>query len=64
MLMPGTGFDVVPSDCLAAHLKRRLHTATHLTLAFRAIGRPSHGTATTMVENLGTRRAASAAMAG
>jgi short subunit dehydrogenase-like uncharacterized protein len=53
MLMPGTGFDVVPSDCLAAHLKRRLPAATHLTLAFRAIGRPSHGTATTMVENLG-----------
>lgn len=53
MLLPGTGFDVVPSDCLAAHLKRRLPTATHLALAFRAIGRPSHGTATTMVENLG-----------
>lgn len=52
MLMPGTGFDVVPSDCLAAHLKRRLPDATRLTLAFHAIGRPSHGTATTMVENL------------
>ena len=25
MLLPGVGFDVVPSDCLAAHLKRRLH---------------------------------------
>ena len=24
MLLPGAGFDVVPSDCLAAHLKRRL----------------------------------------
>ncbi|HSY41621.1 MAG TPA: saccharopine dehydrogenase NADP-binding domain-containing protein, partial [Polyangia bacterium] len=23
-LLPGAGFDVVPSDCLAAHLKRRL----------------------------------------
>ena len=53
MLMPGCGFDVVPSDCLAAHLKRRLPSATRLTLAFRAIGRPSHGTATTVVENLG-----------
>jgi len=52
MLMPGTGFDVVPSDCLAAHLKRRLPDATALTLAFQAIGRPSHGTATTMVENV------------
>ena len=24
MLMPSVGYDVVPSDCLAAHLKRRL----------------------------------------
>jgi short subunit dehydrogenase-like uncharacterized protein len=53
MLLPGSGFDVVPSDCLAAHLKRRLPAANRLTLAFRAIGRPSHGTATTMLENLG-----------
>jgi len=52
MLMPGVGFDVVPSDCLAAHLKRRLPDATRLVLAFTTSGRPSHGTATTMVENL------------
>lgn len=52
MLMPGTGFDVVPSDCLAAHLKRRMPNATSLTLAFQAIGQPSHGTATTMAENM------------
>jgi short subunit dehydrogenase-like uncharacterized protein len=52
MLMPGTGFDVVPSDCLAAHLKRRLPDAIDLTLAFQAIGQPSHGTATTVVENM------------
>jgi len=52
MLMPGTGFDVVPSDCLAAHLKHRMPDAIALTLAFQAIGQPSHGTATTMVENL------------
>jgi short subunit dehydrogenase-like uncharacterized protein len=52
MLLPGTGFDVVPSDCLAAHLKRRLPSATHLTLAIQGTGRISHGTATTMVENI------------
>ena len=52
MLLPGVGFDVVPSDCLAAHLKRRLPTATRLSLGFQAIGRFSRGTATTMVENL------------
>lgn len=53
MLLPGAGFDVVPSDCLAAHLKRRLPTATHLTLAFKALGGISRGTAITAVESLG-----------
>jgi short subunit dehydrogenase-like uncharacterized protein len=52
MLMPGVGFDVVPSDCLAAHLKRRLPTATYLALAISALTRISHGTAATMIENL------------
>jgi short subunit dehydrogenase-like uncharacterized protein len=52
VLLPGSGFDVVPSDCLAAHLKRRLPPATHLVLAFRSSGRLSRGTATTMAENL------------
>jgi short subunit dehydrogenase-like uncharacterized protein len=52
MLLPGVGFDVVPSDCLAAHLKRRLPSATRLVLAFQAGGGLSRGTATTMVENL------------
>ena len=51
--MPGVGFDVVPTDCLAAHVKARLPDATHLTLAFRGVGAQlSHGTATTLVENL------------
>lgn len=50
-LLPAAGFDVVPSDCLAAHVKRRLPTATHLTLAFRAGARMSRGTAITSVEN-------------
>lgn len=53
MVMPGTGFDVVPSDCLAGHLARRLPDATHLGLSFAGLGGGiSHGTATTMVENL------------
>jgi short subunit dehydrogenase-like uncharacterized protein len=51
-LLPGVGFDVVPSDCLAAHLHRRLPSATHLTLGFQGSARLSRGTATTMVENL------------
>jgi short subunit dehydrogenase-like uncharacterized protein len=53
MLMPGTGFDVVPSDCLAAHLHHRLPNATSLALGFRALGGLSRGTALTMIENLG-----------
>jgi short subunit dehydrogenase-like uncharacterized protein len=53
MLMPGAGFDVVPSDCLAAHLKRRLPTATRLSLAFAGHGGISRGTMTTMIENIG-----------
>jgi short subunit dehydrogenase-like uncharacterized protein len=53
MLMPGTGFDVVPTDCLAATLKQRLPDATHLDLAFRMLGNASHGTASTMVRSLG-----------
>lgn len=53
MLMPGVGFDVVPSDCLAKHLKDRLPSATHLTLTFYGLGKISHGTQTTMLMNLG-----------
>jgi short subunit dehydrogenase-like uncharacterized protein len=51
-LMPGAGFDVVPSDCLAAHLKRRLPSATYLALGFRSGSRMSRGTALTVVESL------------
>lgn len=53
MVMPGVGFDVVPSDCLARHLKDRLPTATNLTLAFYGKGRLSHGTQATMMMNAG-----------
>lgn len=53
MLMPGVGFDVVPSDCLAKHLKDRLPSATHLSLAFYGMGRISHGTQATMTMNVG-----------
>ena len=53
MIMPGVGFDVVPSDCLARHLKNRLPSATNLTLAFYGLGRISHGTQATMTMNVG-----------
>ena len=51
--IPGVGFDVVPTDCLAAMLKRELASATHLKLAFMSRnGKLSPGTAKTMVEGL------------
>lgn len=53
MVMPGVGFDVVPSDCLARHLKDRLPSATELSLAFYGMGRISHGTQATMTMNVG-----------
>ncbi|MCA1626041.1 MAG: saccharopine dehydrogenase NADP-binding domain-containing protein [Acidobacteria bacterium] len=53
MIMPGVGFDVVPSDCLALHLKNRLPSAAHLTLAFYGLGKISHGTQATMTMNVG-----------
>ncbi len=53
MIMPGVGFDVVPSDCLALHLKNRLPSATDLTLAFYGLGKISHGTQATMLKNIG-----------
>ncbi|MFA6243820.1 MAG: hypothetical protein WC655_22955, partial [Candidatus Hydrogenedentales bacterium] len=53
VVMPGVGFDVVPSDCLAAMLKRELPDATHLQLAFRSKhGKLSPGTAKTVAEGL------------
>ncbi|MGB4802438.1 MAG: saccharopine dehydrogenase NADP-binding domain-containing protein [Anaerolineae bacterium] len=52
-LLPGVGFDVVPTDCLAAHLHARLPGATHLALAFRSVGSTwSRGTLRTMLEDI------------
>ena len=53
VVLPGAGFDVVPTDCLAAQLKRELPGADSLVLAFEAGGGPSPGTAKTSVEGLG-----------
>lgn len=52
MLLPAVGFDVVPTDCLAVHLKQRLPSATRLTLAFQSVGRSGlpPGTQRTMIE--------------
>lgn len=43
-LIPGAGFDVVPSDCLALHLAGKLPGATELSIVVSAPERPSPGT--------------------
>lgn len=51
-LLPGVGFDVVPSDCLAARLAAELPDAAELTLAFASTrGAISRGTMKTMIES-------------
>ena len=50
-VLPGTGFDVVPSDCLARALSEALPGAESLVLAFRG-GKPSAGTMKTMIESV------------
>lgn len=54
MLLPGAGFDVVPTDCLAAMLKAKMPDATELWLAFYSPrGEVSRGTLKTMIEGIG-----------
>lgn len=54
ILMSGVGFDVVPTDCVANFLHREHPDATHLQLAFTSLGGSiSHGTVSTLLENLG-----------
>ncbi len=52
VFLPGVGFDVVPSDCLAALLKSQLPSATRLELAFAPHGRSSPGTMKTSIESV------------
>jgi short subunit dehydrogenase-like uncharacterized protein len=53
-LLPGVGFDVVPTDCLARHLADRLPDASELSLGFSAEGSLSGGTLQTAVSQLGS----------
>jgi short subunit dehydrogenase-like uncharacterized protein len=54
VLLPGAGFDVVPTDCLAAMLAEALPGATELDLAFLVGGGISPGTLRTTLEGSGT----------
>ncbi|MCX7743693.1 MAG: saccharopine dehydrogenase NADP-binding domain-containing protein [Flavobacteriales bacterium] len=54
MVMPGAGFDVVPSDCLANKMKELMPNAQQLMLAFSSVGGSwSGGTLKTMIDGLG-----------
>ena len=52
MVLPGAGFDVVPSDCLAADLAARYPGGQYLRLALAARSGLSRGTARTILDHL------------
>ncbi len=51
-LCPGVGFDVIPTDCVAAKLKQLMPDADHLALGFDSSSVLSPGTAKTSIEGL------------
>jgi len=53
VVCPGVGFDVIPTDCVAAALSEALPDATHLALGFDTRMRLSPGTQKTSLESLG-----------
>jgi saccharopine dehydrogenase (NAD+, L-lysine-forming) len=53
MLLPGIGFDVVPTDCLANFVAGRAAGATTLEIAIYARGTVSQGTLKTLIEQMG-----------
>jgi short subunit dehydrogenase-like uncharacterized protein len=52
IVCPGVGFDVVPTDCVAAALKDALPDATYLALGFDSRSGVSRGTARTTIEGV------------
>jgi short subunit dehydrogenase-like uncharacterized protein len=53
MLMPAVGFDVVPSDCLAAHVAASCAGARELRIAIAGLDLVSRGSARTILERVG-----------
>lgn len=53
MAMPAVGFDVVPSDCLVAHVARRLPNAERLTVALTGLGLMTRASLKTLIEAWG-----------
>ena len=52
VVCPGVGFDVIPTDCLAACLKEALPDAATLALGFDTDGQLSPGTSKTALEGM------------
>ena len=52
MLLPGVGWDVVPSDCLAVHTVRRVPRPRQLRIALKHFGGISRGSALSAAEML------------
>lgn len=51
-LISGVGFDIVPTDCLAAYVATKLANPTELEIALMALGSISGGTTKTLLEML------------
>ncbi|WP_223416265.1 MULTISPECIES: saccharopine dehydrogenase family protein [unclassified Pseudomonas] len=53
MLLPGVGWDVVPTDCLAMHVARRVQGPQSLRVALQVAGSMSRGSALSVSEIMG-----------
>lgn len=53
MVMPSVGFDVVPTDCLAAHVARHVPDAQTLAIAMTSLAFITRGSARTAMEAAG-----------
>jgi short subunit dehydrogenase-like uncharacterized protein len=52
MIMPAVGFDVVPSDCLAVHVSRRVERPTSLHIGISGLELVSRGSARTVITTI------------
>lgn len=53
MLLPGVGWDVVPTDCLAVHMAQRVKNPQSLKIALQVAGSMSRGSAMSVSEIMG-----------
>ncbi|MFC6335576.1 hypothetical protein GIR22_20655 [Pseudomonas sp. CCM 7891] len=53
MLLPGVGWDVVPTDCLAVHVAQRVERPQALSIALQVPGSMSRGSAISVSEIIG-----------